>query len=1448
MRWTAAVALLGLVTAAGAAGATARHEGGAWVLENSALKVTVQQETGRLSVLQKASGRLWEQEGPPAGQRPAARVKVRKAPAPPTIDGDDRDWANADTVWLPWVGEDGERNLSAGARIRWDEENLYLYVRVRDQNVAFGHREPQRWWEADSVEFWVDSVQVGLHLYPGATAAVDAKGRSYSGALLAVRLIPGGKLPGYAVEAAVPLRHFPVLKAPAPGVRFYFAVGVNDADPRPGRPARRIAQSYYPTTWVHSQPTTFAVAVLTDEDGSAPPLTKQNDRTGVLYTGGVGQVRAGPDGRSLVYPLTVVRGQPRPLRLEVRLRLLDGKAALDMTLSCPDGDAAPMDRLNYPRPLYPPHPGRYFMAIADYCDGHYLPVGDSVYNHRWLEVGAQLDMPWVAVTDGKAGMMAIAMTPEDTVFLMQSRRGDAKKLGFPGLIWLPSKGRWGHERRLRWLFFEQGGHVAACKAWRKIAQDWGMFHTLRDKAKKNPDVLKLLGAVDWWGADGLEFVRQSVAEGMRRGLVNGRWSPADMREMVRLGWLVGEYDNYVDIKDSPTIGPRRAPVAEHAVVKADGTFKTAWVQRDRNMKPVGHFMKHCTARQLECARAIIPAILEKYPYNARFLDVTSAESLIECYSPEHPTTRTTDRQNRQALQRYVSEELGLVTGGEHGRWWSVPYLAYHEGMMGGGHYSWPAGYLRDVTDRSQLSEDYLKYGINPANRAPLFELCYHDCVVDYWYWGACNDYLHAVAPEITDRKTAMNVLYGTPPMMWVHSHGLRWQVPKERAKMLDIYRDVCKLHEVLGLQEMLSHEFLTDDRMVQRTTWEDGTVCVANFGKQSYEVTVDGNRLVLGENDFCAEGPKITEWRADLTVTPDGTDYEDLRVIRTADYLFVDSGPRPFRVGGVTCRGMVEVHGRTGERCRITLGPASRLVADPSALAPSTGDGPLVLLTLDETGKPAERRDLKTGEELTIEAPAHARRRYLLLGGKKAYVPDVTVEGLRIEVRGRPAASRPAPRPGETMAFVATVRNLGFAPAEGMTVELRLDGPHGRLLAQFPGVRLEPGERKQFRAELEAGRADGERRVVVSLVAHGRIALTGRTRAEGHFVGPLDRNRFPFSRRFILSVPPGDSTGMAVEHDISLAMPGGGRAAPDNLRVAFEGGPVVPAQFEPNEPGATEGRFVFCLPIGLPAGREVTLDVLGVPEGSDAVEPHASPFDISPDGSHVRTGTYEAQLSDGTLMSICLPGPNGRKTPVIESIIVSSAETGWSTEEGRVERFRCVSRGPVRAVFECEKALRRPYRVRRRWIFYRDRIEIVSECSPRLGLLTRARYASPGTATNETGRSAEMDGKGEAENFGFQGKPTWYAVFSDAYRSACIALTPSAGFTYWDSGTLGQIGLNHGVKGPERRLYILGPGAKDDGFARAAAEAYARGATLRPRTQADGPSGDRPLAEPQGHD
>jgi hypothetical protein len=1410
-----------LTLAAGCWGLAApRFDGSAWTMANDALVVRIEADSGRLTVQEKATGTTWAQEDPRDRHAAEKALPIRRCLMPPVIDGGNADWPGKDWIWLPWVGENGERNLSGGVQVQWDEQFLYLYVRMRDDVVAFGGESAEGWWEADSVEFWVDSVQVGLHLCPGKEAAVDPRGVPFADSRLAVQRIPDDVLPGYAIELAMPLAHFPVLSDPLAGIRFSFAVGENDADPKPGEPVRRVAQGYVPGTWVHSAPATFALAVLTDADGNAPPLSRANDRTAGIGPGTVSNLRRGAGRNAIVYDLTIARGQPQPLPLTVELSLMGNEPTIEVRIRCPAGDDTAMKAFQHPAALFPPAAETYFMAVADYCDGRYLPVGDPLYRNRAL-VGSGGDLPWVAVTDGRQGLMAVSMTPADAFIQMQSRVHDEARLGFPGFGWNPSKGRFGSERVGRLCFYDRGGHVRACKLYREIAREQGLVRTLAEKAKANPDVHKLMGAVNWWGANGLDFVREALAAGMTRGLLNGRWSPEAMAEMVRLGWLVGEYDNYVDIDDSPTIERAKAPVAEHAVIKADGDMMTAWITRDAEMKPVHTYMKQCTAKQLECAKAIIPELLKTHPYNARFLDVTPAEGPIECYSPTHPTTRASDIANRQALCRYVNEELGLVTGGEHGRYWSVPVLHYHEGMMGGGFYSWPAGYLTDPKDRSEISQEYLAYGINPAHRAPLFELVFHDCVVNYWYWGACNDTLHQVMPELTDRMTAMNILYGTPPMMWVHNHGLRWQVPEERELMLAIYRTVCKLHEVVGMQEMVSHAFLSEDRLVQQTEFADGTLCTVNFGPTPFSLpprTAGEEAMELSENDFLVRGPRFEQWRQSRA----GGSLRQT-FIRSETFLFAETGSEPLIADGIRVEGQASVSIEGPERARILLARGARLELAVPQWRSAWRRAPRLLLRLDATGQPVERVAGGEAEVLALHSPPEHGTAFLFLAGKEAEVPDVTIVLLALNSAGRPVSPETPLEPSDTLALACGVRNVGLAAARAFDLVLQLDGPTGPVLHRERVRRLAPGDTRAVTTTLAAARADGARRVLARLLSAEPVALTGRTEATVSFTGPCAVEAFTRLAAFSVETPTGNCAGMPVEVPVSLVCPDGTLADSANLRVHFAGGAVMPAQFEAAAPGQTAGTLVFCLPAALPPGMPTTAVVLGLPAGDTRAFPHTSGFDLAEDGSRLRLGTYSASFAQGNPTDIAIHTVEGKELGVADRIIVSAKETGWSHEHGTIEALACLQRGPVRSLFTATKVLQSGHRVTRTALFYADRLELHTHSEPALGSLSRTFFLQDATATNETGRSAAMDGKGDGEDFGFQGMPTWYAVFSPRFRCACIALTPTRGFVYWDSGSRGQVSLDPVPGGAEKRLFIWGPGSADDGFAKAAAEAYAQG-------------------------
>jgi hypothetical protein len=1387
--------------------ADVRQEGQTWVLEDTQLQVTVGINDAHLTVFDKTSGTLWQQEDPTKHASNKDDVRARRAAQPVKVDGNPEEWKEIphdDYIWLPWMGDNGEANCSGGAKVMWDDRALYVYVRVRDDRVVFGGEATEQWWESDSVEFWVDSVRVGLHLAPGKEVAVNSQGAEFAGSELAVRMIETDHLPGYELEVAMPLEHFPVLQNVEPGIRFSFALGLNDADPQPGAAVKRDRQSYSPRSWVDSAPMTFSVAVLSDEAGRAPLRSIKNDRSATAPSRRVSAMKPGERPNSLTYHYMVQQGQVAEVPLQVTLELVKGKAALDVELECRSGAETPIKPFNYPFALYPPDPQSYFVGVANYTNGRYLPVGDPFCRHKQFCMAGG-DLPFLLVTDGQKGLSTTLLTPWDGALQMQTRSADPDKLAFPGFRWHPAKGVWARSRKGRLDFFAKGGHVTACKIYRELAQAQGLVRTFTEKAKKKPDVRKLFGAVNWWGGTPA-FAREAKAVGMTHGLLNGRPSPEGMTQVVAQGWLMGEYDNYEDINDSEIIARAKAPVKTHAVVKADGEFMTAWVTRDKDMNPVHTFMKQCTGVMTKCARIIIPKVLADYPYNTRFLDVTTATGLKECYSPLHPCDRKQDQANRQALCAYVGEELGLVAGGEHGRYYDVPFLDYHEGMMGGGCYSWPAGYLRDIKSRDEIDERYLKYGIDPAYRVPMFELVFHDCVVNYWYWGATNDYLHEFAPEITDRKTAMNVLYGTPPMMWVNSHGLHWNKPEERRLMIEIYQQTCKLHEVIADQEMISHEFLTPDRKVQRSTFSDGTTCTVNFGDSEYNLTIKerrslmgGQEFVLGTNDFHVKGPNIEQWRVHAA----GADAKRDIYIRTNRFLLVQR-PRGIWAQGVVAAGTVSLQ-RNETGARLSLGEQSTLTLDLADYCQDWRGKPAALLVLDDSGKVRCRGPVVRDGVVSLEGGDEGAR-YALLIGSAADVPDLVVSDLTVEVGSDQAAA-------DAIEIEAKVKNLGLGAAQEAIVKIQLDGTDGPVLFEKQIQDLAPGDALSFHTSLPGNRVDGERRIVATISGR-KLTQTGPALQTASFCTPTLAAAFPIQQDLSLTVPGGHAAGIAVE--MVYALPA--EADPANLRVLFPNGVSTPAQFEHGN--GRQGKLVFVLPAGVSPGSSSAQLLAAVRGKSDGAYPHASQFTVPEDGSRLIFGSYSATLHEGTLTDIAVHQPDGSELMVVSSIIESSEETGWSSEQGEVTEFALEQNGPVRAVFRMTKELQGGYQLTRRFLFYADRFEVVSTCEPHRSLLTRTMYVVDGIAVNSSGGQVAMDGVGGGEDFGFQGRPEWFAAFGPAYRSACFALTPAAGFTYWDSGThRGQVGLgSHGDV--ERRVFLWGAGSADANFAKETWKAY----------------------------
>ena len=506
---------------------------------------------------------------------------------------------------------------------------------------------------------------------------------------------------------------------------------------------------------------------------------------------------------------------------------LDPKAPeLTVTLT---GDGSVQEPITYP-PSFVTGPGTALVVPLN--EGILYPVDDASVPPISLVTysGHGLCMPWVGVADTRtgAGVMAILRTPDDAhVEIMRHLGGNL----FAQPAWEATRGRFGYARSLLYVFLPNGGYVGQAKRYRAYAKATGLFKTLAQKRRENPNVDKLVGAVNvWnWDEDKVALCREMKALGMDRVLWSSGGSPQEVAAINALGYLSSRYDIFQDVY--PPDAPKwlnKAGWPQDLVWLPNGDWMKGWA--DIQKKPDGTQVVYQggvinSERGLARARQTVPADLQMTPYGCRFIDTTTASPWREDYNPAHPLTRSQDRHYKMALLDFCSNQEKLVVGTETGIDPSVPFADYYEGMMSLAPYRLPdAGY--NMMAYKTPTPDFLKFQVGPFYRIPLWELVYHDCVVADWYWGDSTN----KEPEAWDKRDLFNSLYATPPLFLFDK--AIWE--KNKDHFARTYQTVCPLVRRLGYEEMRTHKFLTPDHTVQQTRWASGTVVTVNFGDAPY--------------------------------------------------------------------------------------------------------------------------------------------------------------------------------------------------------------------------------------------------------------------------------------------------------------------------------------------------------------------------------------------------------------------------------------------------------------------------------------------------------------------------------------------------------------------------------------------------------------------------------------
>lgn len=1397
--------ILGAIVAAPLAAApTVSHEGDVWTLSNDCLQVDIDARAGTYRVLDKRCGYLWQ--GPEGGPVQSATLAVPRAAQVPVVDGDLSDWGDAGAIVAitPQMLGDAKRvdnaaDLSATLRVLWDPSGLYLGVEVSDDALVWPAADESQWWYKDSIEFWLNGSQYAIRAGQWGCNVWSSSGGAED---IRAAMKPGAG--GYAIEAFIPLSRLGQEASRGLGGRLRFALGINDCDGEDGRQG----QLYYPAGWQHSNTETFASATLVAEDGK-PLAQAPAEPTRVLTP-----VDEQSPGRASFKVDLKSTAAPIPATLTFAL---DGDGPELLITATAENPAQSIGRFGVLHPLMLDRADGRILA-ATYCNGIGVPTEDLSWKGRQWATYSSLDMPWVGLTDGEIGYLLLWELPSSCDNGMARLEGGlcgGRELLAPGVYHDPIKGTFGAPRTVRYSFSAAGGHVALCKRYRRYAADNGILVTQKEKMRTRPAIARLAGAPDIWGRSDLAFCREARAAGMDRAIVNGPTAKADMQAIIDQGYLTSVYDNYEDMFEGDGGRYGDCKTETDAVVQADGSLKKAWLTKG---DPPKQFMKRCTALFEKVARRWIPPELESHAYNARFLDVTTACGMIECYSDTHGLNRTEDRAARINLARYVGHELGLVLGGEHGRWWGVPYFDYWEGMQSGGFYSWPAGHvgLELPQSREEIGRNYLEWGLGEKNRYPLWELVFHDCVVSTWYWGDSTGHLQEVAPELGTKQDAFNVLYGTVPLYWVNKpYSYRWDEPETRARLLESYRNTCKLHEKIAFEEMLSHEFVTEDRAVQKTVFGDGTEVWVNFGQKPWTLQTGEESYNLPQFGFYAKGPQIELYRAQRAqqaADPGATPL--VTCIRTEDYLSVQ-GNVPGLVE--TSDGLPLGLQRTADGgIKVLLAPGTTWATfDVDAVYPDAAEGQWLAVPADASGTPTKLLPVPAAEGgmLTLRAPLTDGATLLLLS------PAAMVQRAEPGIAGEPGLAPARVAQGATARITVPLRNYGGKTAEGLEVSLYAGRPEtGKKLAT-KSVTVPAGATSEVALEFDTSRYDGQVALSVLLDAADTVEEICEADNRGAVTLWVEPNLDLWESSVDVTVDPGelDRTGAIAGMAFAATV-----ADPASIRVVVaKEGPLrehlAPCQYEP-----AEGRLLWRLPGTVPAGQtmpcRIHFDPADTGRHEAPVVTHWDSATESYEGPNYRVG-----FKEGYIRSVALRR-GGELIEIIDHLGVSSQDTGWVDEVGEVRSFEVLSDGPVLTRVRVQKDLRGDHSYDKLYSFYPDHFEVTVLSPERFGTMSRSFYVAQCRYEDDKGNKAQIDGKGDAEGIsGENSGPKWYATWTDDWALSGIPLTPHANVGYWDGGAMAGLGYNGSGENATvgYYLHIAAEGERLDGPKLAAGD-YAR--------------------------
>lgn len=330
---------------------------------------------------------------------------------------------------------------------------------------------------------------------------------------------------------------------------------------------------------------------------------------------------------------------------------------------------------------------------------------------------------------------------------------------------------------------------------------------------------------------------------------------AAVNELSRLGFMTSKYDNYCDVPPSELckiltetrinecayLKRRIGDAPDRIRVNSDGSLTKAWELEGLDGKRHSQYGM-CAKCSVEAMKREIPEEIRGKNYSARFIDVFGT-SLSDCFSSEHGFTREESVEIKRSAFAFL-EELGLIPGTEDGCELFLTSLCYNEGIESPifFRYDWRECGRKKARlyESSDAADWFRKYMLDPEHRFPLFELCWHDCMISFPYWGDSI----LCCPEVMPERILMAALFAAPPLFSFFESDFDRLEPM----IVEAYRRLHPVLEAVGTLPMTSFERIGD--RLYKSSFEGGIDVVANFAKE--EALLD--RIKIYPLDFVLIG------------------------------------------------------------------------------------------------------------------------------------------------------------------------------------------------------------------------------------------------------------------------------------------------------------------------------------------------------------------------------------------------------------------------------------------------------------------------------------------------------------------------------------------------------------------------------------------------------------------